>query len=42
MDPKDPSLYYNFKGQAAGYNPLELLKKDKSTGTTSSSTGMVP
>ena len=34
MDPKDPSLYYNFKGQAAGYNPLELLKKDKSTGTT--------
>lgn len=34
MDPQNPSQYYNFKGQAAGYNPVELSKLDKSTGTT--------
>lgn len=34
MDPQNPSRYYNFKGQTAGYNPVELLKLDKNTGTT--------
>lgn len=34
MDPQNPTRYYNFKGQAAGYNPVELLTLDKSTGTT--------
>ena len=34
MDPQNPIQYYNFKGQAAGYNPVELLKLDKNTGTT--------
>ena len=34
MDPQNPSQYYNFKGQEAGYNPVELEKLDKNTGTT--------
>ena len=34
MDPQNPSQYYNFKGQEAAYNPVELEKLDKNTGTT--------
>ncbi|MDT3387895.1 MAG: carboxypeptidase-like regulatory domain-containing protein, partial [Bacteroidota bacterium] len=34
MDPQNPALYYNFKGQSAAYNPVELVKLDKNTGTT--------
>ena len=34
MDPQNPTRYYNFKGQTASYNPVELEKLDKNTGTT--------
>ena len=34
MDPRQPNLYYNFKGQMAGYNPVEMEKLEKHTGTT--------
>lgn len=34
MNPQNPAQYYNFKGQAAGYNPVELENLDKNTGTT--------
>ena len=34
MDPRNPALYYNFKGQSAAYNPLEVEKLEKNTGTT--------
>ena len=34
MDPQNPARYYNFKGQPAAYNPVELLTLDQSTGTT--------
>jgi hypothetical protein len=34
MDPQNPALYYNFKGQSAAYNPVELVNLDKNTGTT--------
>lgn len=34
MVPQNPTRYYNFKGQAASYNPVELEKLDKNTGTT--------
>ena len=33
-DPQNPTQYYNFKGQAAAYNPLEMEKREKNTGTT--------
>lgn len=29
MDPENPELYYNFKGQTAGFNPVELQKLEK-------------
>lgn len=34
MNPQNPAQYYNFKGQVAGYNPVELENLDKNTGTT--------
>lgn len=34
MDPQNPTRYYNFKGHTASYNPVELEKLDKNTGTT--------
>lgn len=34
FDPKNPSQYSNFNGQAAGTNPVELLKLDESGGET--------
>jgi Outer membrane receptor proteins, mostly Fe transport len=34
MDPNDPSKYYNFQGQTAGYNPVELMKLEKDKGET--------
>lgn len=34
MDPQNPALYYNFKGQSAAYNPVELEDLEKHTGTT--------
>ncbi|MFC2758664.1 SusC/RagA family TonB-linked outer membrane protein [Hallella multisaccharivorax] len=34
INPQNPAQYYNFKGQAAGYNPVELENLDKNTGTT--------
>jgi len=34
MDPQNPTQYYNFKGQTASYNPVELENLDKNTGTT--------
>lgn len=34
MDPDNPSMYYNFKGQTAGYNPVELMKLEKDKGET--------
>lgn len=34
MDPEDPSMYYNFKGQTAGYNPVELMKLEEDKGDT--------
>ncbi len=34
MNPQNPAQYYNFKGQTATYNPVELEKLDKNTGTT--------
>lgn len=34
MSPQNPARYYNFKGQPAAYNPVELLTLDQSTGTT--------
>lgn len=34
MDPQNPSRYYNFKGQSATYNPVEVEKLEKNTGTT--------
>ncbi len=34
MDPENPSMYYNFKGQTAGYNPVELMKLEKEKGET--------
>lgn len=34
MDPEDPSMYYNFKGQTAGYNPVELMKLEEDKGET--------
>ena len=33
-DPQNPTQYYNFKGQAAAYNPVEMEKREKNTGTT--------
>lgn len=33
-DPNNPLLYSNFKGQAADFNPVELLKLDQSGGDT--------
>ncbi len=29
MDPENPNLYYNFKGQVVGSNPVELMKLEK-------------
>ncbi len=29
MDPDDPSSYYNFQGQVASYNPVELMKLEQ-------------
>ena len=29
MDPENPAQYYNFKGQTAGFNPVELQKLEK-------------
>lgn len=34
MDPENPSMYYNFKGQVAGYNPVELMKLEEDKGET--------
>lgn len=34
MDPENPSMYYNFKGQTAGYNPVELMKLEEDKGET--------
>ncbi len=34
MDPNDPSKYFNFQGQAAGYNPVELINLEKDKGET--------
>lgn len=34
MNPDDPSKYYNLKGTIAGYNPVEALKIEQSTGET--------
>lgn len=34
MDPNDPSKYYNFQGQTAGYNPVEMNKLEKDKGET--------
>ena len=33
-DLQNPTLYYNFKGQPASYNPVEMLNLEKHTGTT--------
>lgn len=33
-DPQNPALYYTFKGQAAAYNPVELIHLDDDKGTT--------
>lgn len=33
-DPQNPTLYYNFKGQPAEWNPIEQEKRRKDTGTT--------
>lgn len=34
MNPNDPSKYYNFQGQTAGYNPVEMNKLEKDKGET--------
>lgn len=34
MDPENPTMYYNFRGQSAGYNPVELMKLEKDKGET--------
>lgn len=34
MDPENPNLYYNFQGQVAGYNPVELMKLEKDQADT--------
>ncbi len=34
MDPNDPSKYYNFQGQSAGYNPVEMNSLEKDKGET--------
>lgn len=34
MDPKNPLLYQSFSGQAAGVNPVEVLKLEESGGDT--------
>jgi TonB-linked SusC/RagA family outer membrane protein len=33
-DPQNPAQYYSFKGQAAAYNPVELIHLDDDKGTT--------
>lgn len=33
-DPQDPSKYYNFQGQTAGYNPVELMALEEDKGET--------
>ena len=34
MDPENPSRYYNFQGQVVGYNPVEAMRLEKSSGDT--------
>jgi TonB-linked SusC/RagA family outer membrane protein len=34
MDPNDPSKYYSFQGQTAGYNPVEMINIEKDKGET--------
>ena len=34
MDPENPVQYYNFAGQTAGYNPVELINLEQDKGTT--------
>ncbi len=34
MDPENPNLYYNFKGQVVGSNPVELMKLETSQADT--------
>lgn len=34
MDPENPNRYYNFQGQVAGWNPVELMKLEKNHSDT--------
>lgn len=34
MNPEAPTMYYNFKGQTAGYNPVELMRLEEDKGET--------